>query len=148
MDRAKAKRMLSPQRIMGIILAILLLVGLAGAIGCSQGGEQPSAPAIKQGGKELTIVESQITGVEFKILYALTKVKNTGSQPIAYAELEMQFYKATGEPAETSDSGTFIIKDLAPGEVQNLYIMFGPEFARGMGLYWAGSFKIKVSKLQ
>jgi hypothetical protein len=149
MDDAKAKRMLSPRWIMGILLAILLLVGLlvglAVTAGPSQGGEQSSASVVKQGGKELTILSSTVTPGEYEMM-AMAEVKNTGSELISYAELEMQFYNASGEPSERyytngwSEYVRFIINDLAVGEVQTLYAKFP--------LTNEGSVKVKVNKLE
>jgi len=139
-----------------ILVIIALLIGLTSAFGCSESGEQSSIPVIKQGGKELTILRSTMTASDRYYWYAVAEVQNTGSEPIKYAELEMEFYKVTAEPgAHTLRYVRFIIKGLDPGEVQTLYARF---FTEGIpeelipkmasNTIQAGSFKIKVNKLE
>ena len=138
------------RRVADILITLFLIVGLAGLIGCSGSQEQSSVPVIKQGGKELTILSSTIMVTEYEYI-AVADVKNTGSEPIRYAELEMDFYDVTGKPMdclglweggewERREYTRFVIKDLAVGEVQTLYA----EFYRTS----EGSFKIKVNKLE
>jgi len=133
-----------------IFVIIALLIGLTSTFGCSASGEQSSVPVIKQGGKELTILSSTIVVSDYPYYSATATVKNTGSKPINYAELEMDFYDFTGKPLHCvyfSEGGEwgereyarFVIKDLAVGEVQTLSV----EFYGG-----EGSFKIKVNKLE
>ena len=137
-----------------MLITLLLVVGLGGSIGCSGSQEQSSVPVIKQGGKELTILSSTVISTEYKML-AVADVKNTGSEPIRYAELEMDFYDATGEPFKErywvqeekkyvlrEYVVKFVIKDLAVGEVQTLYAE--SEYVASN----AGTFKIKVNKLE
>lgn len=145
-DKRKTKRMLRPQWILSFLLAIVLVVGSVGLAGCAQTEEQPSAPVIEKGGKELTILSSTVIRTEYKML-AVATVENTGSEPIRYAELEMEFYDVSGEPykrhrkeGEWSEYARFVIKNLAVGEVQTLYA--------GFLLTNEGSIKVKVNKLQ
>jgi len=145
-DKRKAKQTLRPQGILSFLLAIVWVVASVGLAGCTQSGEQSSVPVIKQGGKELTILSSTIMVTEYE-MYAVANVKNTGSEPIRYAELEMDFYDVSGEPHKQypkeegwSEYASFVIKDLAVGEVQTLYARFLVTFT--------GSIKIKVNKLE
>jgi len=109
------------KRLTYILMAILLMIGLVGIVGCTETEYHPGGGGPAATGGKLEILSHHMTTGEYGNVIVEGQAKNVGGSNLAYAEVRVKFYDSAGSLIDTSLDN---INDLGANETWNFEVFY------------------------